>query len=307
MATPPFSINEAIPGDSDLISQHPAGARTFRDVVEDYLNTDHDFNTGHHANVGLVEQSGNPAAVANTGFFFTKDVAGITEVFYMDSAGTVKQITSAGTILLSALDIAINSVDGTKLALGGDTIGDIMAYDGTNWVRIPAGTAGQALVAAGAALPVWTTPITPALLVFEDQTAAGVAHASYTTGAWTKHPLTTAVFGGGSMASSVISLPSGTYDASGFIIQPQTSATRVRLQNTTDGSTLVLGQTWGIGTPSTLSTMIPAGFSGGFTIAATKNVELQYFATFGTGAAADTTTSGVVNVFAQVKLLRIGA
>ena len=34
MATPPFNINEALPGDNDIVSQHPTNARAFRDAVE---------------------------------------------------------------------------------------------------------------------------------------------------------------------------------------------------------------------------------------------------------------------------------
>jgi len=34
-------------------------------------------------------------------------------------------------------DIANNSIDGTKIALGSDTLNDLMYYDGTNWARTP--------------------------------------------------------------------------------------------------------------------------------------------------------------------------
>lgn len=37
MASPPFNINQALPGDTDIVSQHPTNARTFRDVVESWL------------------------------------------------------------------------------------------------------------------------------------------------------------------------------------------------------------------------------------------------------------------------------
>lgn len=48
MATPPFSINEALPADDDIVSQHPGNARTFRDVVEDWITVEHD-TYGHHS------------------------------------------------------------------------------------------------------------------------------------------------------------------------------------------------------------------------------------------------------------------
>ena len=40
---------------------------------------------------------------------------------------------------------AANSIDGSKIALGSDATGDLMRYDGTNWVRLPIGTANQFL------------------------------------------------------------------------------------------------------------------------------------------------------------------
>lgn len=47
MAFPPLAIDEATPGDSDIVSQFPAAERTFRNDLEDFLLTEHD-TTGHH-------------------------------------------------------------------------------------------------------------------------------------------------------------------------------------------------------------------------------------------------------------------
>lgn len=41
----------------------------------------------------IVERVADPAAVANEGKVYTKDVAGVTELFYRDSAGNVRQLT----------------------------------------------------------------------------------------------------------------------------------------------------------------------------------------------------------------------
>lgn len=52
--------------------------------------------------------------------------------------------------------IANNAVDGTKIALGSDAQGDVMYYNGTDWVRLAAGTSGWFLKTLGAgANPVW--------------------------------------------------------------------------------------------------------------------------------------------------------
>lgn len=48
MASPPFNPNEALPGNSDVVSLFPAVERTFRDVIESWLIFEHD-RSGHHA------------------------------------------------------------------------------------------------------------------------------------------------------------------------------------------------------------------------------------------------------------------
>jgi trimeric autotransporter adhesin len=64
-------------------------------------------------------------------------------------------VTGSGTGSFAAT-IADNSVDGTDIALGSDAQGDVMYYDGTNWVRLAAGTSGQFLQTQGAAAnPIW--------------------------------------------------------------------------------------------------------------------------------------------------------
>ncbi len=56
------------------------------------------------------------------------------------------------------LTIANNAVAGTDISLASEAVGDIMYNNGTDWVRLPKGTAGQALtINAGATAPVWVT------------------------------------------------------------------------------------------------------------------------------------------------------
>ena len=57
------------------------------------------------------------------------------------------------------MTIANNAVTGAKIALGSDTQGDVMYYNGTDWARLGAGTVGQYLATGGAgANPSWGTP-----------------------------------------------------------------------------------------------------------------------------------------------------
>lgn len=60
---------------------------------------------------------------------------------------------------ISTAKLADNSVTGAKIALASQAAGDIMYYDGTDWVRLAKGTAGQVLTMnAGATAPEWQTP-----------------------------------------------------------------------------------------------------------------------------------------------------
>jgi len=85
-------------------------------------------------------------------------VTKVTNDVLADGAVAANNIAN-GAVTSAA--IANNSIDGTKIALGSDAQGDIMYYDGTNWARLPAGTAGQSLQTNGtSANPSWGTPIT---------------------------------------------------------------------------------------------------------------------------------------------------
>jgi hypothetical protein len=73
------------------------------------------------------------------------------------SPGTIRS-QEIENLSIVGTDIANNSIDGTKIALGSDAQGDIMYYDGTNWVRLAKGTASQFLkMNAGATAPEWVT------------------------------------------------------------------------------------------------------------------------------------------------------
>ena len=54
--------------------------------------------------------------------------------------------------------IGDNQVTGAKIALGSDAAGDIMYYNGTNYIRLAKGSAAQLLtINSGATAPEWTT------------------------------------------------------------------------------------------------------------------------------------------------------
>jgi hypothetical protein len=53
--------------------------------------------------------------------------------------------------------LADNSVSGAKLAMGSDALGDLMYYNGTDYVRLAAGSDGQILKMSGG-VPSWSAP-----------------------------------------------------------------------------------------------------------------------------------------------------
>ena len=60
---------------------------------------------------------------------------------------------------ITATEIASNAVDGTHIALGSDASGDIMYYNGTNYVRLAKGTNGEVLTLASG-VPSWAADST---------------------------------------------------------------------------------------------------------------------------------------------------
>ena len=89
------------------------------------------------------------------------------QVWQTDGAGQLSVAALAadtvGTSQISALavdtaEIAANAVDGSKIAMGSDAAGDVLYYNGTDYVRLGAGTANQTLqMNAGATAPAWVT------------------------------------------------------------------------------------------------------------------------------------------------------
>ena len=86
-----------------------------------------------------------------------------------DVTGSVSSITIPANTITSAMiapgvivaqDIATNAVNGTHIAIGSDAAGDVMYYNGTDYVRLAKGTAGQVLkINAGATAPEWAADI----------------------------------------------------------------------------------------------------------------------------------------------------
>ena len=76
-----------------------------------------------------------------------------------DGSNTATAQTISGDATLAndgTLTLATDAVDGTNIALENEVAGDMAYYNGTDWVRLAKGTAGQTLVMdATGSLPQW--------------------------------------------------------------------------------------------------------------------------------------------------------
>ena len=96
----------------------------------------------------------DPAAQAVGG-----DVTGTVGNITIPANAITSSMIAAGAIV--AQDLASNSVDGTHIAMGSDAAGDTIYYNGTDYVRLAKGTAGQVLTMnSGATAPEWAADAT---------------------------------------------------------------------------------------------------------------------------------------------------
>ena len=118
------AYDTATPAGSDDPAEADDNMRRIQDAVQQRENVDHywpltgtevsDADTGEHRKVTLRTGSA-PAAVADKGFVYAKDVGGKAELFYRDEDGNEVQITTAGK--LEGANLKNDSV--TKDALEG--------------------------------------------------------------------------------------------------------------------------------------------------------------------------------------------
>jgi hypothetical protein len=144
--TKPAGSRDANLGDDDIREFK----RAIRERLADggmYFPTTDDADAGSFQYTKFIEQSSNPTAEANRGYLFTKEASSVTELYYMDSAGTVIQLTTGGKLPIASLYIA------------SEAEGDIIYRGASAWERLAKGSASQQLrINAGATAPEWFTP-----------------------------------------------------------------------------------------------------------------------------------------------------
>ena len=146
--------------------------------------------------------------------------------------------------------------------------------------------------------------------IFNEQQASNTNGGGFTSGSYVKRVLNTTIVNnitGCSIASSVITLPAGTYNVIANAPAFSVNAHRARLQNTTASTTIALGMnaftnqtvTDGV-TNSTVNTI--------FTLSATSTIELQHRCetTRTVNGLGTLCNFGDNEVYAQIQITRIG-
>jgi hypothetical protein len=91
----------------------------------------------------------------------TSAMLGVDVIVAEDIAANAITVSELQDNAVVTSKIAANAVDGTKIALGSDAAGDVMYYNGANYIRLAKGTAGQVLtVNSGATAPEWAADST---------------------------------------------------------------------------------------------------------------------------------------------------
>jgi hypothetical protein len=133
-----FDYDELNPLGSTYLADYPANEQGHRAAVLNSSNVDHypedgpiDSQSGFHRQLSLPPLGAKPSTVGDAGFVYTKDVDGITELFYLNEDGQDEvQLTSDGTASPDKLPLAGGTligaliIDGADLTVGGDLIMD---------------------------------------------------------------------------------------------------------------------------------------------------------------------------------------
>jgi|FLOH01.1.fsa_nt_gi hypothetical protein len=152
-----------------------------------------------------------------------------------------------------------------------------------------------------------SSPLTTA--TFNETQASGTNGGTFTSGAWQKRTLNTTILNditSCTLTSSVISLAAGTYMVNSSAPASGVNNNKVRLQNTTDSTTTILGTSERITVATDSSSR--SVLQGVFTIAGTKNFELQHYAVTtraSEGFGQATVISGISEVYSTIQIVKV--
>lgn len=144
------------------------------------------------------------------------------------------------------------------------------------------------------------------IAVFNETQASGTNGGTSTSGSFLKRTLNTTVkndISGCSIASSVITLPAGTFYVSARSPINQGGYQQARIRNTTDGTDLALSGS-GYSPPST-SINVDLTIQGFFVLAASKTIELQYRVGTGISSGLGLAVAFGDEVFSSITIMKV--
>lgn len=130
MASPPFSINIALPGDSDIVSQHPFNARAFRDAVKSWLLVNHD-TSGNHTRVDIPQSASPSSPAVNTDVLYVTTTKRL-KIKHNDGTEEFVGLPPGAVVFGSgSLDVGYLEADGS--AVSRSTFADLFTKIGTTY------------------------------------------------------------------------------------------------------------------------------------------------------------------------------
>lgn len=125
-----FDYDEENPIDESYIADFPGNERDHRTDVLGSVSVDHwaeagpatPSQDGFHKQVSMPPSALDPSSVGNAGFVYTKDVAGITELFYEDDTPKVIQLTDDGSASPDKLPLAGGTLTGDLIMSSADVL-----------------------------------------------------------------------------------------------------------------------------------------------------------------------------------------
>ena len=126
------------------------------------LTADVGLKTDIVVSINGVVQAGTAYGVSGTGGRTLTFTAGVTlidvvRILHIGYKPATMTVANSG---VTTAKIADNAVTGAKIAMGSDAAGDILYYNGTDYIRLAKGTASQHLaINSGATAPEWVTAV----------------------------------------------------------------------------------------------------------------------------------------------------
>jgi len=276
-----------------------------------YVSKRYSFRLSTSADVLIFEDPDNESAAPENVLFTLVLVAGTNVITAstgtnLASYASHQQFTfktaaaNTGAVTLNVNNLGAKSVvkNNTEAILTGDFAANqeiIVVYNSTNdnfeWVNKKGGDA-----------------FAFSLFHIRDEKTAGTNGGTFTSGAWQTRDLNTTLtneISGASLAANVITLPAGTFYIEARAPARQVNGHKVKLRNTSDTSDVIIGSSE---THDTVTTGQTTSFvTGRFTIAATKNFELQHqcITTRAANGFGEGTDIVVVEVYAEVKIWKV--